>query len=452
LTSAISSWFVSARTGGISAGKAQFKRPARTNGTLDQLRDIAHQLLHVEAFRAEILPPREGQHPLGESRTALCPLQGVVDQAMQGGIIRHPAPQQSEAAHDRHQEIVEIMGDAPGELADRLKLLRLPERILRPCQLRRAFDDTGFERFIHSAQAFLVLPQHMLHLTPGRDVVEQHRHLPSGGVSGLEGIDVIPNVTHCLGMFLETVMPAIFGHFCIDIEPFLLVLRHHSPDGPSYSAREAGLPFKGGIGFQKDVIHGVSVRTVHHVDDAEAGVDRIEQRAVFFGAALEFLETRACLILPPAAAQGRLGKADEGCGVKRALQKIYVAEHVEKALRRRISFDPAALPGQQYEGKVRPLLLCVQPCCQRMKVGRVEALLREQGAPRPPRDSRLQIVHGAADSGQKASLAQHGIRKLRVATMRSQDQHPLGQMRDHGISSSSAGISPTNVGTPRSTP
>ena len=48
--------------------------------------------------------------------------------------IGEPAAQQLGVAADDHQEIVEIVGDAAGQLAERLHLLRLGELLLRPLE------------------------------------------------------------------------------------------------------------------------------------------------------------------------------------------------------------------------------------------------------------------------------------------------------------------------------
>ena len=85
----------------------------------------------IDRHRAQILLTRERQQTLGQRRAALGALHGAVDQPMQPRIVRHALAQQIEIAHHGHQQIVEVMRDAAGELADGLHLLRLAQLLLR---------------------------------------------------------------------------------------------------------------------------------------------------------------------------------------------------------------------------------------------------------------------------------------------------------------------------------
>ena len=83
---------------------------------------------YVDRLRVEVLPPREGQHALGQGGAALAPWTALSSSALRFvGSSRQALAQQFEAAEDHHQQVVEIVGDAAGELADRLHLLRLAE-------------------------------------------------------------------------------------------------------------------------------------------------------------------------------------------------------------------------------------------------------------------------------------------------------------------------------------
>ena len=56
---------------------------------------------------------------------------------MSSGRFGRQAPaHQIERADDAGQQVVEVVGDAAGEMADRLHLLRLPQRLLRRGQIR----------------------------------------------------------------------------------------------------------------------------------------------------------------------------------------------------------------------------------------------------------------------------------------------------------------------------
>ncbi len=88
------------------------------------------QRAQIDRHRAQILLPRKRQQALCQRCTALDALHRAVDQPAQPGIVGNALAQQIEIAHHRHQEIVEVMGDTAGELADRFHLLRLAQLLL----------------------------------------------------------------------------------------------------------------------------------------------------------------------------------------------------------------------------------------------------------------------------------------------------------------------------------
>ena len=95
------------------------------NGPLKEIRHPAHELRYVDDLLFELLVSREGEHALGQGRASLRALGCVFQQRDAFGIIRQSLAQKLEAAEHRRQQVVEIVGDAAGQLADRLHLLRL---------------------------------------------------------------------------------------------------------------------------------------------------------------------------------------------------------------------------------------------------------------------------------------------------------------------------------------
>ena len=89
------------------------------------------RVAQIDRYRAQILLAREGQQALGQRRAAFRALDRAVDQPLQARIVRQALAQQIEIAHDSHQQIVEIVRDAAGELADGLHLLGLAQLLLR---------------------------------------------------------------------------------------------------------------------------------------------------------------------------------------------------------------------------------------------------------------------------------------------------------------------------------
>ena len=82
----------------------------------------------MDGFAVQFLPPRECEHPLGESRAALGTLRCVIQQRHELRVIWQTFAHEFKTAEHRHQKVVEIMRDAASKVADRFHLLRLVER------------------------------------------------------------------------------------------------------------------------------------------------------------------------------------------------------------------------------------------------------------------------------------------------------------------------------------
>ena len=89
------------------------------------------QLVDVDRLGIERLAAREGQQPVGERRGAVGRAMRAVHEALDvvvpAGAIRRF--RMSIDADDAGQHVVEVVRDAAGELADRLHLLRLAQRL-----------------------------------------------------------------------------------------------------------------------------------------------------------------------------------------------------------------------------------------------------------------------------------------------------------------------------------
>ena len=97
----------------------------RIERAADQVVHALEQSADVDRPRSEILPPREGEQPLHQCRRAARRLQRGVDQPLSTRRSRQAPTQQIEVADDRGEQVVEVVGDAAGQLAERLQLLRL---------------------------------------------------------------------------------------------------------------------------------------------------------------------------------------------------------------------------------------------------------------------------------------------------------------------------------------
>ena len=114
---------------------------------------------------------------MGQGRGAVGRGHGAVDEALQlarSGPALTRMRIRSSDADDALQQVVEVVGDAAGELADRLHLLRLPQGLLGHPQLRGAHLDPGFQGGVES-------PQSRLGFGPFDHLTRTFRHLLDEG-------------------------------------------------------------------------------------------------------------------------------------------------------------------------------------------------------------------------------------------------------------------------------
>ena len=92
--------------------------------------------VEVEDPRLEHLLPAEGEELAGEGGGALRRLEDLAPPSAAARSSRDQAPQDDVAvADDDAEDVVEVVGDAAGQPADRLHLLRLAELLLQPLRL-----------------------------------------------------------------------------------------------------------------------------------------------------------------------------------------------------------------------------------------------------------------------------------------------------------------------------
>ena len=96
----------------------------------DQLRDALDLRADIEHLRLQRLPAGKRQQLRGQLGGALHGFGDRVDVAAAPLLRQFAAAQEVGRGADDGQEIVEIVRDAAGELADRFHLLRLPQRFL----------------------------------------------------------------------------------------------------------------------------------------------------------------------------------------------------------------------------------------------------------------------------------------------------------------------------------
>ncbi|MEY9117716.1 hypothetical protein ABIE86_006448 [Bradyrhizobium diazoefficiens] len=104
-------------------------QPAQQHG------EVGKRIAEIEHLRAQRLPPRERQqlpHQRRGARRVLLDLHDVLERRI-GRLVR--VQQEVVRHHDGGQHVVEVVGDAAGELADRLHLLRLVDLVLQRAPL-----------------------------------------------------------------------------------------------------------------------------------------------------------------------------------------------------------------------------------------------------------------------------------------------------------------------------
>jgi len=107
-----------------------------------EIGDAAHQHVEIERLGAERLATRKSEQPLRERGAALGAShrlrQGDPHPVLRGlGPILKLAPRQLEISYHDSEQVVEVVRDAAGELADGLHLLRLAQRVLGNVALAR---------------------------------------------------------------------------------------------------------------------------------------------------------------------------------------------------------------------------------------------------------------------------------------------------------------------------
>ena len=116
--------------GHASLFKYRFDLDMLAERPLQQLCGVDDQRIDVGFPGLERLLAGERQQMLGKVRAARC---GFVDHPRDGGELRlalHRIGEDFDRSGDDGKDVVEVMGDAAGELADRFHLFGLPDPVL----------------------------------------------------------------------------------------------------------------------------------------------------------------------------------------------------------------------------------------------------------------------------------------------------------------------------------
>ena len=138
-----------------AAGQNRFHLDRLPDRALKQFLHAAHQRVEVQAGGRQRLTPREGQQALGQCRRPVARLDREPDMAHQIVVAGQLVVQYVEVAQDGLQQVVEVMGDAPGKLADGLHLLGLPQGFLRLLALRHLRPDAFLQSGVQQSKLIL---------------------------------------------------------------------------------------------------------------------------------------------------------------------------------------------------------------------------------------------------------------------------------------------------------
>ncbi|MNY20891.1 hypothetical protein D3C86_1544040 [compost metagenome] len=134
---------------------------AFVDAALQQFIHGDHQAVHLHGFGVQRLTAGKRQQAVSQARRAVGRSHPQVDQAVQvfGSPPGQASTQQFQAADDAGQHVVEIMGDAAGELADGFHFLQLAQRFFVVAQLLGALFHLLLKGLESVLQAQLALAQ-----------------------------------------------------------------------------------------------------------------------------------------------------------------------------------------------------------------------------------------------------------------------------------------------------
>ncbi len=196
-------------------------------------------------------------------------MQGAFDQPAFARIDRLAVAQQVEIAEDRHQEVVEVVRHAAGQVAHRFHLLALAQRAMGLFAFGDSDLDACLQRFVQRLEVDF-------RLAARRDVGEQDADMVERRVVDRKGVDLVPAFVQRHGRMLEAHGLAGRGDGAVDVEPVGLVIGRQGAAPLADDIRQAGR----GIGFDEAVVDGLAGLVEPHLDDAEADIERVEQAVI----------------------------------------------------------------------------------------------------------------------------------------------------------------------------
>ena len=305
------------------------------------------QLAQVHFLDFEFLAAGEGQQALGEGGAAPCPLERPFDQPHRPLIIGDMPAQHFEIAQHGHQQVVEVVRHAAGELTDGFHLLCLDQQLfgllallhgedgalMRVLERGGAFDDTLLEAFIDRHELLL---ESLARGNVGGDA--DHFRGFAGSIDNQAPVDLRPmgGAVGPQGAILDLVVVARLDG--------VVDRRLHAVAIPRINGgKQLGIAEQVAGGSAESCLAGRR-RIERHGREVEfpgaeiAGQQGGSEPFLAFG---QFQHTAAGIILALPRADGGLDDAGEGGGMKRALEKGDVAQQFQQARGLGVAFGAA---------------------------------------------------------------------------------------------------------------
>jgi hypothetical protein len=128
---ALSNWAGSRWAGSGSAARLEVDAHRLADRLAQQRREVGDQHVEIDGQRVQALAAREGQQLAGQGPALLGRQAHRLDLPGQLVLLAGAPLDQLDIAQDHGQQVVEVVGDAAGQLADRLHLAGVAQLLLQ---------------------------------------------------------------------------------------------------------------------------------------------------------------------------------------------------------------------------------------------------------------------------------------------------------------------------------
>ena len=127
-SSTSSNCVASASAGQRAGGKVGDDTDRAAERAGQQVRHAGHERIQIDRLGLQVLPARKGQQLAGQLGAVVGRASCILEQGVRAAA-RHMRAQQVDTAANGHEQIVELVRDTAGELADRFEPLAAAARL-----------------------------------------------------------------------------------------------------------------------------------------------------------------------------------------------------------------------------------------------------------------------------------------------------------------------------------